>query len=68
MRLALKDLSFKATRGKDGQKTGYSDSDRSGLGANSSKFEPILVEYSAPTGYAKNPYMKPAPAAAQGRL
>jgi len=47
----MKDQKFRLTRGKDGQKTNYQDSDRCGLGSKSNDFEPIFVEYSAPTNY-----------------
>lgn len=65
LRLAMKDLSFKATRGKDGTKTGYSDSDRVGFGGSTNAFEPIMVEYSAPSSFARNPYAAPSTPATQ---
>ena len=54
----MKDASFRMTRNREGKSTGYSDNDRGGLGSSAQKFEPIFVEYSAPSGYAKNPYAK----------
>ena len=54
----MKDASFRMTRNREGKSTGYSDNDRGGLGSSAQKFEPIFVEYSAPSGFANNPYAK----------
>lgn len=60
LRLAMKDSSFRMTRGKDGKNIGYSDNDRGGFGSgNANKFVPEFVEYRSPAGSAKNPYLHP---------
>jgi hypothetical protein len=61
LRLAMKDSSFRMTRGKDGKNIGYSDNDRGGFGSgNANKFVPEFVEYRSPAGSAKNPYLHPS--------
>lgn len=61
LRLAMKDSSFRMTRGKDGKNIGYSDNDRGGFGSgNANKFVPEFVEYKSPAGSAKNPYLHPS--------
>jgi ATP-dependent RNA helicase DDX42 len=67
IQLAMKDQKFRQTRGKDGQKTNYQDSDRCGLGSKSNDFEPIFIEYSAPTNYRSDVNQAPAkPALGEG--
>ena len=62
LRLAMRDPGFRMTRGKDGKNIGYSDNDRGGLGSGSgNKFVPEFVEYRAPAGTAKNPYLQRPP-------
>jgi len=62
LRLAMKDSSFRMTRGKDGKNIGYSDNDRGGFGSGkANNFVAEFVEYRSPAGSARNPYLNPPP-------